>query len=453
MWLCNYSLTHFNNLNDFSKAGHFAAIALCVSDCLKVAEDRDVLQCIRTSGKLLSWTHPNGQSGLLHVFTVIARLLQDQDELGGLVIGDLIIHLFQCAVESVLPDLLELLQAMLVRMRTVQTAMFLQSLVVPFAYPVYRHRDAALDQLEAMHLGQWYGIGIMITKPGAFVIAITFYDMPSKFNMYLACSWSVCSHLATPIYTDVSMDLCDDRVYTLPTKMTRRILDDGSGDVRVNRRLRRNPAPTTKLLDPNNTERAGLPFQQKYISDYRATHGAQDMPTTSATLSETSDATLDTTSCTALPTATQLRDNSSRSSLEPGPSDRVMDKRPISAVDSSDDNNSAPDSRAKSTSHPPKKKAKNTTTLGNPDAVDADGFLEDINVQSIDEDDGLGGADRTQDVKEFFHPTFAKDVTGKGGKVKKKLYRKCKICPVNTETGARKSDLSPNSLEMLPHES
>ncbi|KAH9039773.1 hypothetical protein EDB85DRAFT_1887188 [Lactarius pseudohatsudake] len=137
------------------------------------------------------------------------------------------------------------------------------------------------------------------------------------------------------------------------------------------------------------------------------------MPTTSATLSETSDATLDTTSCTALPTATQLRDNSSRSSLEPGPSDRVMDKRPISAVDSSDDDDSAPDSGAKSTNHPLKKKAaKNTTTLGNPDAVDADGFLEDINVQSIDEDNGLGGADRTQDVKEFFHPTFVKDVTG-----------------------------------------
>ncbi|KAH9046970.1 ARM repeat-containing protein [Lactarius deliciosus] len=143
--------------------GFFAPIAPCVFDCLRVAEDRDVLQngvllltlVVRKDvGQLLSWTHIDGQSGLLHVFTVIARLLQNQDESGGLVIGDLIIHLFRRAGESMLPVLPDLLQAMLVRMRTAQTATFLQSLIVPFAFLVYSHRDAALDLLEATRVGE-----------------------------------------------------------------------------------------------------------------------------------------------------------------------------------------------------------------------------------------------------------------------------------------------------------
>jgi hypothetical protein len=110
-------------------------------------------------GQLLSWTHPDGQSGLVHVLTVIARLLQSQDESGGLVIGDLIIHLFRRAGESVLPVLPDLLQAMLVRMQTAQTASFLQSLIVPFAFLVYNHCDAVLDLLESTRVGGGGGGG------------------------------------------------------------------------------------------------------------------------------------------------------------------------------------------------------------------------------------------------------------------------------------------------------
>jgi hypothetical protein len=88
------------------------------------------------------------------VLTVIARLLQSQDESGGLVIGDLIIHLFRRAGESVLPVLPDLLQAMLVRMQTAQTATFLQSLIIPFAFLIYSHRDAVLDLLESTRIGE-----------------------------------------------------------------------------------------------------------------------------------------------------------------------------------------------------------------------------------------------------------------------------------------------------------
>ena len=72
--------------------------------------------------------------------------------------------------------------------------------------------------------------------------------------------------------------------------------------------------------------------------------------------------------------------------------------------------------------------AKKNMISGNPDAIDAEGFLADIDVQSIDEDKGPADIDRTQDVKEFFHKPFTKEVTGKDGKKRLKLYHKCKHC-------------------------
>ena len=76
--------------------------------------------------QLLSWSDANFQSGLGNVINVIARMLHGQDESGGLVIGDLIIHLLRKAGEAVLPVLLDLLEALLGRMRTAKTASFLQ---------------------------------------------------------------------------------------------------------------------------------------------------------------------------------------------------------------------------------------------------------------------------------------------------------------------------------------
>jgi hypothetical protein len=64
---------------------------------------------------------------------IVAKLLQNQDESGGLVIGDLIIQLLRRAGEAVLPVLPELLQIMLSRMRTANTATFLQVRVL-FVY-------------------------------------------------------------------------------------------------------------------------------------------------------------------------------------------------------------------------------------------------------------------------------------------------------------------------------
>jgi hypothetical protein len=60
------------------------------------------------------------------VFTLVAKLLQSQDESGGLAIGDLITHLLRRAGEAILPVLPDLLQAMVGRMKSANTATFLQ---------------------------------------------------------------------------------------------------------------------------------------------------------------------------------------------------------------------------------------------------------------------------------------------------------------------------------------
>lgn len=66
---------------------------------------------------------------------------------------------------------------------------------------------------------------------------------------------------------------------------------------------------------------------------------------------------------------------------------------------------------------------KKCATLGNPQAIDADGLLVDVDVQPVD-DSSLMREERRQDVDHFFHAPFTKIVNGKA-----KKYRKCKICP------------------------
>lgn len=131
--------------------------------------------------QLMSWSDANGQSGLDSVLKLVAKLLQNEDESGGLVIGDLIIHLLRRAGESVLPVLPELLQAMVSRMTSAKTATFLQvstislkpvpllfhhvppqSLVIPFAFLIHNQRDTILSLLESTQVQGRLGLDILI---------------------------------------------------------------------------------------------------------------------------------------------------------------------------------------------------------------------------------------------------------------------------------------------------
>ncbi|KAG1779599.1 armadillo-type protein [Suillus placidus] len=151
--------------------GFFALLAPSLFSCLSKAEDRDILQngmaCLalivrKDCRQILEWRDPSGQSGLDHILKVIAKLLQNDDESGGLVIGDLIIHLLRRAGEAVLPVLPELLQAMVLRMLSAKTATFIQSLVVPFAFLAYNQQDTVLYLLESTTTNGRNGLDILI---------------------------------------------------------------------------------------------------------------------------------------------------------------------------------------------------------------------------------------------------------------------------------------------------
>jgi hypothetical protein len=131
--------------------------------------------------------------------------------------------------------------------------------------------------------------------------------------------------------------------------MSGQILSDAcdAGSIHVDKRPCRNPVPTTKLLDKNNTERPVLPFQQKSIDNYRAAQDAQDVTTL------TSDNKIPTTSCAA---TSQIVPHVTPSPSPPPTdraNDRAKDKRPISKVETFSDSDSAP---AKSPKRPLKKK-------------------------------------------------------------------------------------------------
>ncbi|KAG6857312.1 hypothetical protein H0H87_006505 [Tephrocybe sp. NHM501043] len=152
--------------------GFFALVAPNLFKCLGEAGDRDVLQngivCLtvvirKDCNQLLSWSDGNGRTGLEYTLILIAKVLESDDESGGLAIGDLIIHLLRKAGEAVLPVLPQLLQAMVGRMRSAKTATFLQSLVIPFAFLINNQRDTVLSLLETTTVDGRSGLEILVT--------------------------------------------------------------------------------------------------------------------------------------------------------------------------------------------------------------------------------------------------------------------------------------------------
>jgi len=66
------------------------------------------------------------------------------------------------AGEAVLPVLPDLLQAMLLRMKTAKTATFIQSLVVPFNFLIHNQRDTILGLLESSNVEGDSGLSVFI---------------------------------------------------------------------------------------------------------------------------------------------------------------------------------------------------------------------------------------------------------------------------------------------------
>ncbi|GAA5946175.1 hypothetical protein JCM3765_000143 [Sporobolomyces pararoseus] len=147
----------------------FNKIAENLFEALNSTDDRDVTQSglnIVTSvirkdvNQLLNWRSTSGQSGLELVLAQVAKQLEPSDsEAGGLFVGDLVIHLLRKAGPAIGPVLPDLLKAFVTRLATAQTAMFTQSMVLPFAYVIEQQLETALDLLES--------IAVPPTTPGA----------------------------------------------------------------------------------------------------------------------------------------------------------------------------------------------------------------------------------------------------------------------------------------------
>ncbi|KAG6883164.1 hypothetical protein C0995_012812, partial [Termitomyces sp. Mi166 len=191
----------------------------------------------------------------------------------------------------------------------------------------------------------------------------------------------------------------------------------------------RRTVPTAKLTDENNLEQPKLPFQRKAVDAY---HEQQAQDATSGTngdhgVSNTmelgaidKDNTVDLdgnqhgfTLCADLHADGVGNEQGLTSDRDiTGTSGR---KRPI-VLDSDDE--------VGSEHHTPLKKKH--VSLGNPTAVDDDGFLADINVQPINEEIETR-EDKRCDIDQFFHQPVTKEISGK-----QKKYCICKVCPNKT---------------------
>lgn len=102
------------------------------------------LLCRRDINQVLSWSDESGRSGLDNVLQLVAKLLQSPDESGGLVIGDLIIHMIRRAGDAVLPVLPQMLQSMVGRMVTAKTVTFIQVYSLSLCFFVLNETESCM---------------------------------------------------------------------------------------------------------------------------------------------------------------------------------------------------------------------------------------------------------------------------------------------------------------------
>ncbi|CAE7208239.1 unnamed protein product [Rhizoctonia solani] len=175
--------------------GFFENLGPALFKAIGETEDRDVIQngieCLtlivrKDHTQLTQWHDATGRSGFDNVLSFLARLLQrDQNESGGLVVGDLIIHLFRRSGEQIGPVLPELLQAMVTRIDSAKTATFLQSLIVPFAFLIHTQRDNVLNLLESTSVGPKRGLDVLIHACTLALCQMFLSNRPSLRQIYV----------------------------------------------------------------------------------------------------------------------------------------------------------------------------------------------------------------------------------------------------------------------------
>lgn len=138
---------------------------------LATTEDSDTIQhgCstltlfVRKDCEQLLTCHLGNETGLQKILGLLAQLLQpESNESSGLFVGDLILHLLRNAgqhLNAVLPDLL---RALVNRIASASSGLFIQTLALPFAYLFYVAKDITLDLLSQIEVNGQNGLDVVL---------------------------------------------------------------------------------------------------------------------------------------------------------------------------------------------------------------------------------------------------------------------------------------------------
>ena len=215
------------------------------------------------------------------------------------------------------------------------------------------------------------------------------------------------------------------------------VLTDGEDGPRIER-PQRNHRPSAALLA--HSEQAAIASQQKAVNDFRAAEAAKRASATALALAaaRANKSTTPSSSRATSPDDTPL--------TQPIPSTlHIADKTKRARVEEISDEEDSDDEERENARINPKptgecnimvfkilrltekllaKKARRSTISSEPEPVDEDGILVDVEVQSVGDDSVSTREGKTADIEQFFGSAY--EYAGANGKVKK--HRKCKIC-------------------------
>ncbi|SAM58032.1 related to KAP114-Member of the karyopherin-beta family, nuclear import [Ustilago bromivora] len=214
---------------------------------LSVSEDRDVLQngieCLtvfvkKCTQELVDWKDPRTQSAAVDLMLqIIAKLLvpTNDSESGGFAVGNLVVALLRKAGDRIAHVLPQLLNAMVQRLATAQTATFSQSLIVPVAYLLHDNHEQAkqiMDLLETVQVARSAENAAAESGNGLEVLCKKWVDNVETFQGFWAQRVSALA---------LAKVLDSRRSFLTTTNAQGDILPDNSGIIRTRSRAKTMP--------------------------------------------------------------------------------------------------------------------------------------------------------------------------------------------------------------------
>ncbi|TKY91057.1 hypothetical protein EX895_001056 [Sporisorium graminicola] len=220
---------------------------------LSTSQDRDVLQngieCLtvlvkKCTQELVDWKEPQSQTASIDLMLqIIAKLLipTNDSESGGLAVGDLVVALLRKAGDRIAHVLPDLLNAMVQRVATAQTATFTQSLIVPVAYLMHDNDEQAkqvMDLLESIQVAPAAADASAESGNGLVVLCKKWVDNVETFQGFWAQRVSALA---------LAKVLDSRRAFLTTTDVRGDILPDNSGIIRTRSRAKTMPHQYTSV--------------------------------------------------------------------------------------------------------------------------------------------------------------------------------------------------------------